>query len=250
MSAEDAFSDEWFARYLLDAVFLVVLVLAAIGIALYLDAAEYLRDWSKGPGPGFLVCMVLCPMLGVATLGLALYAGIRLFLRPRTLGHVFVRLTLLVAHVFVFLVCADTIASTATAVVSSFRQSSARTDPMAAWRAIHDQDFSGPPSDERGGPPGASSSSPPLVWARRGCCFPVKGTPSGKRQVTSKEQVRCQFAVPSCDPASRCRIPAREPRDRPFDRLWTGLTTACSWMAPEFPSSLNVLGRDGTMKKR
>ena len=126
---DDVSSDEWFARYLLDAVLLVVLVLTAIGIALYLDGDEYLRDWSKEPGAGFLACMVLCPALGVVTLGLAMYAGIRLFRRPRTLGHAFVRLTLLVAHVSVFLVCADTISSTATALVGSVRQSSAATGP-------------------------------------------------------------------------------------------------------------------------
>jgi hypothetical protein len=161
MSADDAFSDEWFARYLLNAVLLVVLVLTAIGIALYLDRGEYLRDWSKEPGAGFLVCMLLCPMLGVVTLALVIYAGIRLFLRPRSLGHAFVRLTLLVAHVSVFLVCADTISSTVTALAGGPRQSSAALDPTENWRAIADREFSGAQADGREGTPEASSSSPP-----------------------------------------------------------------------------------------
>jgi hypothetical protein len=178
MSADDASSDEWFARYLLDAVLLVVLVLTAIGIALYLDAGQYLRDWNKEPGAGFLACMVLCPALGVVTLGLAIYAGIRLFLRPRTLGHAFVRLTLLVAYVSVFLVCADTISSTATAVLGSLGQSSSRTDPAQAWRAIADQDFSGSQRDAREGAPDASSFSPPSGMGLPGLAIPGRGTSS------------------------------------------------------------------------
>jgi hypothetical protein len=172
MAADDVSSDEWFARYMLDAVLLVVLLLTAIGIALYLGGDKYLRDWGKEPGAGFLACMVLCPALGVVTLGLAMYAGIRLFRRPRTLGHAFVRLTLLVAHVSVFLVCADTISSTATALVGSVRQSSSRVDPTEAWRAVDGRDFSGSPSDGRAGPPDGSSFSPPS-----GMGFPGLGTP-------------------------------------------------------------------------
>lgn len=161
MAAEDAFSDEWFIRYMLNAVLLVALVLTAIGMALYLDRSEYLRDWSKEPGAGFLVCLLLCPMLGIVTLALVIYAGIRLFLRPRSLGHAFVRLTLLVAHVSVFLVCADTISATATALAGSPRQSSAALDPTEAWRAVDGRDFSGSPEDGREGTPNASSFSPP-----------------------------------------------------------------------------------------
>jgi hypothetical protein len=156
MAAEDAFSDEWLARYLLDAVLLAVLVLTAIGMALYLDRGEYLRDWSKEPGAGFLVCMLLCPMLAVVTLALVIYAVIRVFLRPRSLRHTFLRLALLVAHVSVFLVCADTISSTATALVGSLRQSSAAIDPTENWRAIADRDSSDSPEDGREGTPNAS----------------------------------------------------------------------------------------------
>jgi hypothetical protein len=161
MSAEDAFSGEWFARYLLDAVVLVALVLMAIGIPLYLDRGEYLRDWSKEPAAGFLVCLLLCPMLGVAALALVLYAGVRLFLRPRSLGHAFIRLALLVAHVSVLLVCADAISSTVTALVGSVTASSSWTDPTENWRAIAGRDFSGAPEDGREGTPEASSFSPP-----------------------------------------------------------------------------------------
>jgi hypothetical protein len=174
-SADDAFSDEWFARYLLDAVLLVVLVLTAIGIALYLDRGEYLRDWSKEPGAGFLVCMLLCPMLGVVTLALVVYAGIRLFLRPRSWGHAFVRLTLLAAHVSVFFVCADTISATATALAGSFGQSSAALDPTENWRAIADRDFSGGQEDGREGTPDASSFSPPSGMGPPGL-MPGRGT--------------------------------------------------------------------------
>jgi hypothetical protein len=172
-ATEDAVSsDEWFARYMLDAGFLVVLALAALGVALYLGGDKYLRNWSKEPGAGFLACMILCPALGVVTLGLAIYAGIRLFLRPRTLGHAFVRLTLLVAYVSVFLVCADTISSTATALVGSASQSSARMDPTEAWRAVDGRDFSGSPSDGRAGPPDGSSFSPPSGMGMPGLGIP------------------------------------------------------------------------------
>jgi hypothetical protein len=160
-AAEGVSSDEWFARYLLNALLLVVLLLTAVGVALYLDAGEYLHDWSQEPAAGFLVCLLLCPMLIVVTLCLAVYAGVRLFLRPRTLGHAFVRLTLLIAHVTVLLVCADTISSTAAAVVRSAGASSSGTDPTEVWSAIADRDFSGSSDDQREGPPDGSSFSPP-----------------------------------------------------------------------------------------
>ena len=122
MAADEASSDEWFTRYLLDAGFLVALVLAAIGVSVYLDGGEYFRDLSKEPDAGFLVCMTLCPVLGIVALGLVVYAVIRLFLRPRTVGHALVRLTFLVAHAFVFLICIDTISSTTAALVGGFDQ--------------------------------------------------------------------------------------------------------------------------------
>jgi hypothetical protein len=175
---DDVSSDEWFARYLLDAVLLVVLVLTAIGVALYLDGSQYLHDWGKEPGAGFLACMVLCPALGVVTLGLAIYAGVRLFLRPRTWGHAFVRLAFLVAHVSVFLVCAGTISSTATAVLGNVRQSSARMDPTETWRTIDGRDFSGSPSDARAGTPDNSSFSPPSGLGVPGLSIPGRGTSS------------------------------------------------------------------------
>jgi len=166
MSADDVSSDEWFARYMLDAAFLVVLVLTAIGISLYLDGGAYLLDWSKEPGAGFLVCMVLCPVLGIVTLGLVIYAGIRLFLRPRTLGHAFVRLTLLVAHAFIFLVCVDTLSSTTTALVSSFRQLQTDTGAMGAWDTTGGRDFTGSQYDVReGSPDDSSSGSGPMPGA-------------------------------------------------------------------------------------
>ncbi len=159
--AEGVSSDEWFARYLLHALVLVVLLLAALGVALYLDAGHYLDDWSREPAAGFLVCLLLCPMLVVVALGLAIYAGVRLFLRPRTLGHAFVRLAFLVAHVTVLLVCADTTLSTATAVIRSAGPSSSATDPTESWRAIADRDFSGSSDDQREGPAGSAPFSPP-----------------------------------------------------------------------------------------
>lgn len=170
MSADDAFSGEWFARYALDAVFLVVLMLMAVGIALYLDAGEYFSDWSKDLGAGFLVCMLLSPMLGAVTLGLVIYAGIRVFLRPRTLGHAFVRLALLVAHISVLLVCADTISSTATALVGSLRQPSSALDPSEAWRAVDSRDF----SDSADAPP----FPPPSGMGVPGLTLPGGGTSS------------------------------------------------------------------------
>jgi hypothetical protein len=178
MSTDDVASDEWLARYMLDAVFLVVLMLTAIGVALYLDGGEYLRDWSKEPGAGLLVCMVLCPALGVVTLGLVIYAGIRLFLRPRTFGHAFVRLAFLVAHVSVFLVCIDTLSSTVTALVGSFRPSSSGTDSAQAWSAIEGRGFSGSQYDVREGSPDGSSLSPPFGLGLPGPATPGRGTSS------------------------------------------------------------------------
>jgi hypothetical protein len=160
VAAEGVSSDEWFARYLLDALLLVVLMLAAMGVALYLDGSEYLRDWSRELGAGFLACLLLCPMLALVALGFAVYAGVRVFLRPRTVGHAFVRLTFLLAYMMVLLVCTDTISSTATAVFRNVGPSSG-TDPTAAWRTIANEDFSGSRADERGGPPDDSSFSPP-----------------------------------------------------------------------------------------
>ncbi len=160
-AAEEVSSDEWFARYLLHALLLVVLLLTALGVALYLDAGQYLDDWNQEPAAGFLVCLLLCPMLIVVALGLAVYAGVRLFLRPHTLGHAFIRLAFLIAHMTVLLVCADTTLSTATAVLRSAGPSSSATDPTETWRAIADRDFSSSPDDQREGPPGGSSFSPP-----------------------------------------------------------------------------------------
>jgi hypothetical protein len=160
VAAEGISSDEWFVRYLLDALLLVFLLLAAISVAVYLDGSECLHDKSREPGAGFLACLLLCPVLCVATLGFAVYAGVRVFLRPRTLGHAFIRLSFLIAHMAVLLVCADTISSTAVAVFRSGGPSSG-TDPMATWRAIADRDFSSPPSDEGGSPPDGAPFSPP-----------------------------------------------------------------------------------------
>jgi len=176
--AEDAFSDEWFVRYLLDAALLVVLVLTAVGIALYLSRSETLRDWSKDPGAGFLACLLLCPMLAIMTLVLAFYAGIRLFLRPRTLGHAFVRLALLAAHVSVFLVCADTVLSTTSVLVTNPGQASASLDPTEAWRAVDGRDYSGLQSGERGGPPEGMSSPPSFGPSAPGLGMPGGGTSS------------------------------------------------------------------------
>ncbi len=176
-AAEAVSSDEWFARYLLNALLLVVLLLTALGVALYLEAGQYLHDWSQEPAAGFIVCLLLCPMLVVATLGLAVYAGVRLFLRPHTLGHTFVRFAFLIAHVTILLVCIDTTLSTATAVIRSAGSSTAATDPTETWRAIADRDFSGSPSDQREGPPDGSSFSPPSgMGAPR--LFPGGGTGS------------------------------------------------------------------------
>jgi hypothetical protein len=177
-AADDVFSDEWLARYLLDTVCLVLLVLTAIGVALYLDGSASLRNWNQEPGAGFLTCLLLCPMLVVVTLALVIYAGVRLFLRPRTLGHAFVRLALLVAHVSVFLVCADTISSTATALVGGSGPSSAAVDPREAWRAAGDRSLSGAQDDRPDGAPDASSFSPSFGLGVPGSAGPGRGTSS------------------------------------------------------------------------
>lgn len=154
---DDASSDKWFARYLLDAALLVALVLAAIGVSVYLDAGEYFRDWNQEPGAGFLVCMVLCPILGIVTLGFVVYAGIRLFLRPRSFSHSLVRLTFLIAHVFIFLVCVDTISSTVGALARGLGELPGSSQP---WGAVQGRDFTGSQYDVREGSPDDSPSSP------------------------------------------------------------------------------------------
>jgi hypothetical protein len=158
--ADGVSSDEWFARYLLDVGFLVALVLAAIGVSLYLDEGEYFRDMSREPDAGFVVCMVLCPILGIVTLGFVIYAGIRLFLKPRSFEHALVRLTLLVAYVFVFLVCADTVSTTATALAGGFGQLAPGTGP--SWNVVQGRDLTGSQYDVREGSPDDSSSSSPF----------------------------------------------------------------------------------------
>ncbi len=169
-------------------------MLTAIGIALYLDGSEDLRDWNQEPGAGFLVCMVLCPAPGVITLGLALYAGVRLFLRPRTLGHAFVRLALLVAHVSVLLVWTNAISSTATALVARLGQSSSRLDPTEARRAVDSRDY--PDCNLTGARARRTACllRPPLVPARRGWPSPVAGRVhderSDKRQATGDREER------------------------------------------------------------
>jgi hypothetical protein len=178
MAAEDVSSDEWFTRYLLNAVLLVLLMLTAIGVALYLDGSRNLSDSGKEPGAGFLLCLLLCPVLAVATLGLVVYAGVRVFLRPRTLGHAFVRLTFLAAHVSVFLVCADTISSTLTAVIGNVGSSSAAQDPRESWRAMAGRDFSAAQEGERQGAPDEPSFSPPSGFGVPGLGIPGPGTSS------------------------------------------------------------------------
>jgi len=158
-SEDDASSDKWFARYLLDAGLLVVLVLAAIGVSWYLDGGRYLRDWSQEPGAAFLACMVLCPILGIVALGFVIYAGIRLFLRPHSFEHALVRLTFLVAHVFVFLVCIDTVSTTATALAGGFEQLMPGTGSGQSWNVVQ-SDHSGSQYDVREGSPDDSPSSP------------------------------------------------------------------------------------------
>lgn len=160
MAADDASSDEWFTRYLLNAAFLVALVLAAIGVSLYLDGGEYFRDLSREPDAGFLVCMALCPVLVIVALSLVVYAVIRLFLRPHTFGHALVRLTFLVAHAFVFLICIDTVSSTAAALVGGFDQLFPNTGTGQSWNAVEGRDYSGSQYDVREGSPDDSPSSP------------------------------------------------------------------------------------------
>jgi hypothetical protein len=155
-----ASSDEWFARYLLDAAFLLALVLAAIGVSVYLEAGDYFRDFQREPGAAFLICMVLVPVLAIVALGLAIYAGVRLFMRPRSLSHSLVRLTLLVAHVFVLLVCVDTISTTAGAVAAGFGQLMPGGSGQP-WSVVQGRDFSGSQYDVREGEPDDSPSLPP-----------------------------------------------------------------------------------------
>lgn len=157
-SRADVSPDEWFVRYLLDAALLVLLMLAAIGVSWYLDGGRTFGDVSREPGAAFLTCMVLCPTLGIVTLGLVIYGGIRLFLRPHSFEHALVRLTLFVAYAFVFGVCADTVSTTGSALAGRFGQLAAGTDP--SWNGVQGRDFSGSQYDVREGSPEDAPPSP------------------------------------------------------------------------------------------
>ena len=151
-------SDEWFVRYLLDAGLLVVLILAALVVAWYLDGGRTLRDVNREPGAAFLTCMVLCPILGIVTLGFVIYGGIRLFLRPHSFQHVLVRLTLLVTYVFVFLVSADTVSTTGSALAIGYGELTGETG--RSWHGVQGGDYSGSQYDVREGSPDDASSMP------------------------------------------------------------------------------------------
>lgn len=155
---DEASPDEWFARYLLDAALLVLLMLTAIGVSWYLDGGRYLRDVSQEPGAAFLTCMVLCPMLGIVTLGLVVYGAIRVFLRPHSIEHALVRLALFAAYAFVFGVCADTVSTTGSALAGRLEELAAGTDQ--SWNAVQGRDFSGSQYDVRDGTPDDASSLP------------------------------------------------------------------------------------------
>ena len=157
-SRDDASSDEWFVQYLLDAALLALLMLAAVGVSWYLDDGQYFRDVSREPGAAFLTCMVLCPILGIVTLGFVIYGGIRLFLRPHSFEHALVRLMLFVAYAFVFLVCADTVSTTTSALADGVGQLTADTGP--SWNGVQGRDYSGSQYDVPEGSPEDSSSSP------------------------------------------------------------------------------------------
>ena len=177
-SEDEASSDEWFARYLLDAALLVLLMGTAIGVSWYLDGGRPLRDMNQEPGAALLTCMVLCPILGIVTLGLVIYGGIRLFLRPHSFEHVLVRLTLFLAYAFVFGVSADTVSTTGTALAGGFGQLADGTDQ--SWNVVPSGgDFSGSELDVREGlPDDASSSSFPFGPGPMGPPTPSRGTPS------------------------------------------------------------------------
>ena len=153
-------ADEWFVRYLLDAALLAVLMLAALGVSWYLDGGRTFADVSHEPGAAFLTCMVLCPILAIVTLGFVIYGGIRLFLRPRALEHILVRLTLLITYAFALLVCTDTISTTGSALAGRFEDLAGGTDP--SWNMIQSPDFTGSQYDVPEGSPddGPTSGSP------------------------------------------------------------------------------------------
>jgi hypothetical protein len=94
------------------------------------------------------------------TLGLAVYAGIRLYLKPRSLSHSFVRLTLLVAHVFIFLVCIDTASTTVGVVAGGFKQLMPGEGATQPWNMVQGQDFSGSQYSTPEGAPDDATSPP------------------------------------------------------------------------------------------
>jgi hypothetical protein len=145
-------------RYLLDAASVVVLMAAAIGVSWYLDDGQRFGDASAEPGAAFLTCMVLCPVLAIVTLGLVIYGGIRVFLRPRSFEHALVRLSLFAAYALVFLLCADTVSTTGGALAGGFVELTA--DTGQSWNVVPTLDLSGSQYDVREGSPEDSSSSP------------------------------------------------------------------------------------------
>jgi len=176
-SEDNASSDEWFTRYLLDAAMFVLLMLIAIGVSWYLDGGRRFGDLTREPGAVFLTCMVLCPILGIVALGFVIYGGVRLFLQPRSLEHILVRLTLFIAYAFVFAVSADTISTTGSALAGGLGEMASEGGP--SWNASQSRDFSGSELDVREGSPDDASSPSPFGPGPAGPPAPSRG-PAGR----------------------------------------------------------------------
>jgi hypothetical protein len=96
-------------------------------------------------------------------------------LRPHAFEHVLVRLMLLVAYAFAFLICADTISTTGSALAGGLGELA--TDTGQSWKVIPSGDFSGSAYDDREGAPEDAPASPsPFGPGPMGPPTPGRGT--------------------------------------------------------------------------
>ena len=161
MAADETSSDEWFVRYMVQAGALVLLTLTAMAVSWYIDGADSLAESSDGPDPAFLVCAVLCPVLGIVALSLFFYAGIRLLLRPHTFEHVLLRFVFLLAHAGALMISFNASAALTSNLLGGVEQwllqdMGVTTQPWSATGA----DRTGSQYDVRDGSPDDYPSSP------------------------------------------------------------------------------------------
>jgi len=162
MAADEVSSDEWFVRYMVQAGALVLLTVTAMAVSWYIDGADSLAESSDGLDAAFLVCAVLCPVLGIVALSLFFYAGIRLLLRPHTFEHVLLRFVFLLAHAGALMISFNASAALTSNLLGGVEQwllQDMGAGTMQPWSATG-ADRTGSQYDVRDGSPDDSPSSP------------------------------------------------------------------------------------------